>query len=306
MKLNLKHVMISFLFLLGLGKLYGQQLPQFSQYMYNTIVVNPAYAGTKETINIMALHRSQWVGVKGAPVTQFASIHAPISEKNLGGGISFVNDKLGYENSSHIYADLSYTIRTSYTTLLSFGIKAGTSHYNLDRELLSDPEILQDAFFNDELNNWNFNVGAGLFLDGESWYVGFAIPRLKNHDNNRNPFYSSLERVNYFVNGGYIHEVNPWLTLKPTFMVKMTNGAPISVDLTLNARLEDRFWLGATYRHNAALGAIGSFNITDELSVGYAYEYSTAALSNYSFGSHELLLTYNLKFRDNCRCSDLY
>lgn len=306
MRLNIKHIIISLLFLCGLGKSYGQQLPQFSQYMYNTIVVNPAYAGSKETINFMALHRSQWVGIKGAPVTQFASVHAPLTEKNLGGGISFVNDRLGYESSSYIYGDLSYTIRTSYSTLLSFGIKAGTSHYSLDDELLNDPEIIQDAFFNDKLSYWNFNVGAGIFLRGESWYFGFAVPRFKNHDNNRSPYYKSLERVNYFVNGGVVHKVSPWLTVKPTVMVKMTNGAPVSVDATINALFGEGLWLGVTYRHKDALGAIGSFNITDELSIGYAYEYSTTPLAGYSFGSHELLLTYNLKYRDNCRCPDLY
>ncbi len=306
MRFNPKHIIINSLFLLGLSTSYGQQLPQFSQYMYNTIIVNPAYAGSKETINIMALHRSQWIGVNGAPVTQFASIHAPISEKNIGGGLSFVNDKLGYENSSYIYGDLSYTIRTSYTTQLSFGLKVGASHYSLDDELLNDPEVIQDAFFNDKLNYWNFNVGAGVFLDGESWYLGIAVPRFKNHDNNRNSLYASLERVNYFINGGFIHKVSPWLTLKPTMMVKMTNGAPISVDATLNALLEDKLWLGLTYRHKDAIGAISSFKITDELSFGYAYEYSTTALSGYSFGSHEVLLTYNIKYRSNCRCPDLY
>ena len=162
------------LVLLCTGSSFAQQLPQFTQYMYNTISINPAYAGSRETLSLVGLHRSQWVGIDGGPTTQTFSIHAPMRNERVGLGLSFINDKLGYENFAYIYADFSYTIPVGVETKLAFGIKGGFTHYNLDQELLSDPSVVQDLYFNDVADRWSPNIGAGAFLHSCLLYTSDA------------------------------------------------------------------------------------------------------------------------------------
>ena len=176
---------IGILILLNCGISIAQQLPQFTQYMYNTISINPAYAGSRETLSIVGLHRSQWVGLEGGPSTQTISIHSPLSNDRVGVGVSFINDKLGYENFTYLYGDFSYTIPLGEKTKLAFGIKGGFTHYNLDQEVLNDPDVSSDPFFDDISNRWSPNVGLGTFLHTNRWYLGLSAPRILNNDYNK-------------------------------------------------------------------------------------------------------------------------
>lgn len=279
----------------------GQQLPQFTQYMYNTISINPAYAGSRETLSIVGLHRSQWVGIEGGPTTQTLSVHSPLRNEKVGLGVSFINDKLGYENFSYIYADFSYTINLGVETKLAFGIKGGFTHYYLDQELLNDPSVINDQYFNDVSNRWSPNIGIGLFLHTNKWYVGLSSPRMLNTDYNKggsgNIDYVSLERNSYYLTGGYVFELSKNTKLKPAFMIKATNGAPLSYDLTANFLFYEKFWLGAAYRFNetaGALGAIVDFQVSKQWRVGYAYEHPISDIRPYSDGTHEILLMFEV------------
>lgn len=279
----------------------GQQLPQFTQYMYNTISINPAYAGSRETLSIVGLHRSQWVGIEGGPTTQTLSVHSPLRNEKVGLGVSFINDKLGYENFSYIYADFSYTINLGVETKLAFGIKGGFTHYYLDQELLNDPSVINDQYFNDVSNRWSPNIGIGLFLHTNKWYVGLSSPRMLNTDYNKggsgNVDYVSLERNSYYLTGGYVFELSKNTKLKPAFMIKATNGAPLSYDLTANFLFYEKFWLGAAYRFNetaGALGAIVDFQVSKQWRVGYAYEHPISDIRPYSDGTHEILLMFEV------------
>ena len=161
----------------------AQQLPQFTQYMYNTISINPAYAGSRETLSIVGLHRSQWVGLEGAPTTQTLSVHTPLRNEKIGLGLSLINDELGYENFSYLYGDFSYAIQTSEEAKLAFGIKAGFTSYSLDPEYRSsqsnDPTI-----FGIE-DRWSPNVGAGVYWSTNKWYLGLSAPRILKTNQNR-------------------------------------------------------------------------------------------------------------------------
>lgn len=287
------------LVLLCTGSSFAQQLPQFTQYMYNTISINPAYAGSRETLSLVGLHRSQWVGIEGGPTTQTFSIHAPMRNERVGLGLSFINDQLGYENFAYIYADFSYTIPVGVETKLAFGIKGGFTHYNLDQELLSDPSVVQDLYFNDVADRWSPNIGAGVFLHSNRWYVGLSAPRILNTDWNQSVDgqveYVSFERVSYYLTGGYVFDLSETTKLKPAFMVKATNGAPLSYDLTANFLFNEKFWLGAAYRFNesaGAFGAIADFQVSKQLRLGYAYEHPISDIRPYSSGTHEVLLMY--------------
>lgn len=295
-----KYISIAILVLSGFTA-FAQQLPQFTQYMFNTISINPAYAGSRETLSVVGLHRSQWVGLEGGPETQTLSVHTPLRNEKMGVGISFINDKLGYENFSYLYADYSYTINTGKTTKLAFGMKAGVTHYTLDETLLNDPSVVDDPFFDDVSNRWSPNVGAGLFLHDARWYVGLSAPRILNIDYNKGHNgtidYVALERISYYFTGGYVFNLNETTKLKPSVLLKATNGAPLSFDVSANFLFNEKFWIGGAYRINeqaAAIGGIADFQISRQLRIGYAYEYPISDLSAYTSGTHEVLLMFEV------------
>ncbi|WP_055437756.1 PorP/SprF family type IX secretion system membrane protein [Lacinutrix algicola] len=283
---------------------FAQQLPQFSQYMFNTISVNPAYAGSRETISLVGLHRSQWVGLEGGPSTQTLSIHSPLKNEQLGLGLSVINDQLGYENFVFMYGDFSYTINTSETTKLAFGLKAGFTHYNLDTVgFLDQEQVYSDPFFSDISSSWNPNIGVGLFLHSNRWYVGLSAPRILNTDYNltgnqdAGPEYLALERIGYYLTGGYVFELNENLKLKPSTLLKVTNGAPVSFDINANLLFFEKFWLGGAYRYNqdtSTIGALADIQISQQLRIGYSYEYFLSDLRPYTSGTHEILLMFEV------------
>lgn len=286
---------------LGISASFGQQLPQFTQYMFNTISINPAYAGSRETFSAVGLHRSQWVGLEGGPETQTLSVHSPLRNEQVGIGLSFINDKLGYENFSYIYGDFSYTIRTGVNSELAFGIKGGFTHYSLDEELLNDPSVVNDPFFNDVSNRWSPNVGAGIYWHSQRWYLGLSAPRILNTDYNNGGSgtidYVALERVSYYFTGGYVFDLSETTKLKPSVLLKATNGAPLSLDISANFLFNETFWIGGGYRVNqsaAAIGGIADFQVSKQLRIGYAYEYPISDLRPYTSGTHEVLLMFEV------------
>jgi type IX secretion system PorP/SprF family membrane protein len=302
---------ISIIVLLIAGFEYSnaQQLPQFTQYMYNTIAINPAYAGSRDALSIVGLNRNQWAGFDGGPQTQTLSIHSPLRNEKIGLGLSLINDKAGYENFTYVYGDFSYTIQASETVDISFGLKAGMTYYKLAEELYNATEVNQDPYFNDKLNRWNPNLGAGILFHSEKWYLGLSTPKIINHDLNNETDFKALERVHYYAIGGYVFDVAESVKFKPSFMVKHTEGVPLSTDLTANFLFNERFWLGGSYRMNGkqeAIGALVDFQVTDQFRVGYTYEIPTGEIRPYTSGSHEILLMYEFKFMKNKQKSPRY
>lgn len=279
----------------------AQQLPQFTQYMYNTIAINPAYAGSRETLSMVALHRSQWLGLEGGPTTQTISVHSPLRNDRVGIGFSFINDELGYENFTYLYGDFSYTLPVGQKAKLAFGVKAGFTQYSLDQSILDDPTVFNDPFFDDISNRWSPDIGIGAFFHTNKWYLGLSAPRVLNTDYNNGKRgavdYIALERVSYYLTGGYVFDLSATTKFKPAILLKATNGAPLSFDITANFLFNDAFWLGASYRINesaAALGGIADFQVSKQVRIGYAYEYPISELRAYTSGTHEILLMYEL------------
>ena len=279
----------------------AQQLPQFTQYMYNTISINPAYAGSRETLSVIGLHRSQWLGLDGGPTTQTISVHSPLRNDRVGIGFSFINDELGYENFTYFYGDFSYTLPIGEKSKLAFGLKAGFTQYYIDEPLLNDPTVINDPFFDDVSNRWSPNLGIGAFLHSDRWYIGLSAPRVLNTDYNNGKKgavdYVALERVSYYFTGGYVFNLSETTKFKPALLLKATNGAPLSFDITGNFLFNETFWIGASYRINesaAALGGIADFQVSKQLRLGYAYEYPISEIRAYTSGTHEILLMYEL------------
>lgn len=287
---------------IGIESSNAQQLPQFTQYMYNTIAVNPAYTGSRQALSIVALNRNQWAGFDGGPQTQTLSIHSPLRNEKVGLGLSLINDKTGFENFTYVYADFSYTIDVDDETKLSFGLKAGMTYYKLAEELYNSAEAGQDPYFDERLNRWNSNFGAGILLHSDKWYLGLSVPKMINHDLNNKSEYAALETVHFYGIGGYVFDLSDNVKLKPSFLFKYTNGAPFSTDLSANFLFNEKFWLGGSYRLNGDqrdIGAIVDFQVTDQFRVGYTYEIPTGEIRPYTSGSHEILLMYEFRFMKN-------
>lgn len=290
----LKYSIIAFMLLSGMISV-AQQLPQFTQYMYNTIAINPAYAGSRETLSLVGLHRSQWVGLDGGPTTQTLSVHAPLRNEKVGLGVSFINDQLGYQNFQYLYADFSYTLNLGEKVKLAFGLKAGFTGYSLDNNF-QQAEAADPVIFGYE-DRWKANIGTGLYLHTNKWYVGLSAPRLLNTDYSGDEDFQSLERISYYFTGGYVFNLSEEVKFKPATLLKMTNGAPLSLDLTANFLFFDKLWLGPAYRIDERAGSFGGlvdFQVSKQFRVGYSYEHPTSDLRPYTSGTHEILLMFEL------------
>jgi len=273
---------------------FAQQDSQYTQYMYNTINVNPAYAGSRGVMSIFGLHRTQWVGIEGAPTTNAFSINTPINNSNLGIGLSFVNDKIGPTNDNTISADVSYTIRTSETLKLSFGVKASANVFNLDVNKLN-PADAGDPNLQNFNNEFSPNIGAGAYLHSDKFYLGLSVPNfLQDTKYNDNSVAVFKERMNFYAIGGYVFDISPSIKFKPAFLTKVVTGSPLQVDASANFLFFDKLMLGGAYRWDAAVSALAGFQISDGLFIGYSYDMETTKLRHYSSGSHEVFLRFEL------------
>ncbi|SEO01936.1 type IX secretion system membrane protein, PorP/SprF family [Flavobacterium sp. CF108] len=273
---------------------YAQQDSQYTQYMYNAINVNPAYAGSRGVLSIFGLYRTQWVGLDGAPETASFSANSPINNSNLGVGLSLVNDKIGPTNETTISADISYTLQTSPDFKLSFGIKGSANLFNLDISKLN-PETQGDPQFQDLDNKFSPNVGAGVYWHSDKAYIGLSVPNFietKKFDDNDYAIYKS--KINYYLMGGYVFDLDKlqYIKFKPATLIKLVEGAPLQVDVSANFMFFEKFVAGLSYRWSASVSGIVGFQITDGLYLGYGYDRETTKLNNYNSGSHEIYLRY--------------
>lgn len=277
---------------------YGQQDSQFTQYMYNTININPAYAGSRGAMSIFALHRTQWVGLDGAPTTNTASINTPINNSNLGLGVSFVNDKIGPTNENTISADLSYSIQTSANFKLSFGMKATANIFSLNVNKLN-PVDQGDPQFQNLKNVFTPNIGAGIYYHSDKAYLGLSIPNFiqtNRYDDNEVAIFK--EKINYYLIGGYIFDLSSDIKFKPAFLTKLVEGSPLQVDVSANFMFIEKVVVGVAYRWSAAMSAMVGFQVSNGLYIGYGYDLETTNLENYNSGSHEIFLRYEI-FKNN-------
>lgn len=272
---------------------YAQQDAQFTQYMYNTININPAYAGSRGALSMFALHRTQWVGLDGAPVTNTVSINTPLNASNLGLGVSLVNDKIGPTTENTISADLSYSIQTSETWKLSFGIKATANLFDLDASKLNPVDATDPSLQN--YSKFSPNIGAGAYWHSDKAYVGLSVPNfIQTNRYNDNEVAIFKERISYYLIAGYVFDFSNTVKFKPALLTKMIEGAPLQVDASANFMFYDKFMLGVSYRWSASVSAMAGFQVTDGLYIGYGYDKETTNLDNYNSGSHEIFLRYEL------------
>ncbi len=277
----------------------SQQDPQYTQYMYNMSVINPAYT-TNDTglINFGTLYRSQWNSVVGAPKTLTFFAHAALSEK-IETGISFISDDIGdgAAKENNIYADFAYSLKLNEKSDLSLGLKAGITNYATNFNGYRLPELQDDAAFNDNINSTFPNIGIGAFYHKDKFYSGISIPNLlhsKHIDNKDGISTIGSEEAHIFITAGYVYELNPSIKIKPSTLLKAVNNTPLSVDFSVNALFNDKLEAGLAYRLDDAVSAMFNIQILPGVRAGYAYDYTLSNLGEFSSGSHEIFILFNL------------
>nr|WP_204336015.1 type IX secretion system membrane protein PorP/SprF [Leptobacterium flavescens] len=301
------YIAIIFLLILTVQETKAQQDAQYTQYIYNTLSVNPAYAGSRGVLSFAGLYRSQWVGLDGAPETQTLNVHSPVGKGKVGLGLSIVNDQIGDGVNQETYFDVafSYTIQTSEAAKLSFGLKAGGQLLNIDFTRLNQftTELVAD---NNIDNKFSPNIGLGLYYHTDKFYLGLSAPNLLETDHfdesplqdatGRPVSYIARERINYYLIAGYVFNLNSSLKFKPAVLTKAVSGAPLQVDLSANFLFNDKFTFGAAYRWDAAFSGLFGFQISDSLLLGLAYDREITELGRTQFndGSFEVFLRFEL------------
>lgn len=286
--------------LIGLS-IHAQQDSQFTQYMYNTININPAYAGTRETFSLFALHRNQWVGLDGAPVTNAASFNTNVGDSRLGVGVTFINDAIGPTDENSISADVSYIIPLNGDYKLSFGIKGTANLYSLDiSKLVIDNQ--NDPEFQELKSKFSPNIGAGVYYYSDKFYTGLSVPNIaetKYYDDNSISI--NKRAVHYYFIAGYVFDLSQSIKFKPAVLSKITEGAPLQLDANANFMIHDKFVVGGSYRMGSAVSALVGFQFNQNWFLGYGYDLETTKLAKYNSGSHEIFLRY--EFFKNTRVS---
>lgn len=306
---NRKYRILTILVLLGCGCVFAQQDAQYTQYMYNTVSVNPGYAGSRGHFSIAALHRSQWVGLDGAPKTQTLNLHTPIGYNGLGFGVSIVNDQIGPTSETYLDLDFSYTVQTSQDARLSFGIK--TSAHLLDvryselNQDVSNPGGPDPTLQQNIDNRFSPNFGAGVYYHTERFYAGLSVPRfLETSHFESSSLSTAREQMNFYIITGYVFDLGPFWKFKPAILSKIVQGAPLQLDLSANFLYNDKFMLGAAYRLDAAISGMVGFQISPEFLIGLAYDREVTELGKAVFndGSFEVILRYDfIKVLDNLK-----
>jgi type IX secretion system PorP/SprF family membrane protein len=286
----------------------AQQDPHYTQYMYSMNVINPAYAGSKENISFELLYRKQWINIEGAPSTFTFSGSSPVG-KNLGLGVSMISDEIGPVKEQNFYTDLSYTLNLGGEHRLAFGLKTGATFQKigLNSDIAYTLPFPDDDAFKQDTNSIFFNVGAGVFYYTDKYYIAFSVPNMiKSTHLDYNGVKYGTEVQHYFLTGGYVFDINPNLKFKPFVMLKSAFNAPVSLDVSTNFLINEKFEIGATYRLDDNFGAMINFAISPSMRIGYAYDKVVSTLNVTTPSSHEIILLYDLKIAKKVSRSSRY
>lgn len=293
----MKKIKYSFLSILtGLAlNMNAQQETQNTFYMFNASLLNPAYAGSRDALSIVADGRMQWVNWKGAPKTNCFTLHTPLVIESVGLGLNVLNDQIGATTRNSIFADFSYRIRLNKNNdRLAFGLRAGVDLLNNNFSNLAvndntDPLVTQGNY-----NASLFNTGAGIYLYGQRYFFGVTAPKFIPNKTSNIANFSSQEALHLYVIGGYVFKLNSLWDLKPSASVRYTANAPLSIDANLSILFNKKIWFGVMYRAGSAAGANIMYNFTNYIRLGYAYDYSMTNMKKYNAGTHEVLLGIDL------------
>jgi type IX secretion system PorP/SprF family membrane protein len=287
---------------------HAQQDPHYTQYMYNMNVINPAYAGSKESLSFGLLYRKQWVEIEDAPTTATFFVHSPVG-KNVGLGLSVISDKIGPVEENNIYGDFSYTLNLGGEHRLALGLKAGLTLHKIDFNTIYPtlPDVGDGVFAGANPSSSTFNLGTGIFYYTNRYYLALSVPNmLKSKYLDYNGAEYGSEVSHYFLTGGYVFDLSPSVKFKPFAMVKSAFNAPVSLDVSANFLFNEKFEIGGTYRLEDSFGAMVNYAISPSVRIGYAYDHIISDLKAVTPASHEVILLFDLNFSKKVSQSPRY
>jgi type IX secretion system PorP/SprF family membrane protein len=302
---------VNYLFLvLALAGLNGfaQQDPIYSQYMFNPFAINPAYAGTRNSMSGVILHRSQWVGIDGAPTTQTATLHAPVNKHKIAWGVNFAHDRIGPTSSTQAGLTGAYHLKFKESKL-SFGLRAGIINSKLDRSSLNFKEDNDVYDVGGVVSALVPTVDFGIYYYKTKFFAGLSLTHLVNANFAYEGFPAETNmylRTHAMLNAGYVFEISPKFVFKPSILIKQVEGVRPNVDLNLSALFYKRFWLGLSFRNKSSVNFLLDVNVTDYLRVGYAYDLLTNPLGQYSKGTHEVFVGFDFDLKKSQTISPRY
>lgn len=274
----------------------AQQDPMYTQYMENLHIINPAYAGSKDLLSLMVVARNQWVSLPGTPDTRTFAAHSPMNDTHMGLGVSLLSDHIGPVTQTGLYFDYSYRLYFSNQRTLALGIKGGVNFYDANISNLSRNDPNDPVFAYDINRKFLPNVGVGAFYYTNHYYFGLSIPKLIDNTINKNGNsvqYVSREKMHLFFMAGYVYDVNRIVKFKPAILTKYIMNAPFSIDLSGTFLFYERLWLGAMYRLGDSFGGLFQLQVTNQIKIGYSYDYPINQLGAYNNGTHEIMISYD-------------
>jgi len=301
--ITMKRIVLIAIVMLGAYSLSAQQDAMYTHYMFNTLAVNPGYAGSRDALTVTGLHRSQWVSFPGAPTTQTLTMHTPLFSDKLGVGLSIINDAIGPTNVTSGYLDISYRLPVSDKGTLAFGLKGGINALQADISDLSRPDDGVDDELDANIKSQiQPNLGAGVYYHTDNWYMGLSAPGFLTNDftgDDGNGVTTYTQARHYFLIAGTAFALSDKIDLKPTGFLKVTDGAPIEGDVTATLLFNQKVWAGLMFRSGDAAGLLLGAQLTEQLGIGYSYDFSfTNTTGKYNGGSHEVMLRYDFFFNE--------
>jgi type IX secretion system PorP/SprF family membrane protein len=301
----MKKSLVIFLSILITYSIYAQQDEQSSMYMFNPLQFNPAYAGSRGALNATLIHRSQWVGLSGAPITQFLSLHTPFARNSMGAGLHISNDSKGASSRTSAFGDLSFSIPfgPKRKHRINFGLSGGLDFMNLSfKQLIGD----EADPFKVNYSQMNFNAGAGVYYYSKNMYVGLSTPRMLTTEWKLQTT-ASLVKRHIFLAAGWVKPINSVTDFKLSTLVKFVQNSPITFDVNANLFFYKSFWIGGMYRFNESAGGNIAYQFKEKWMFGYSYDFVYNGLRNTGLGgTHEIMLTYDMNGRRTVYASPRY
>jgi len=279
---------------------HAQQQATFSQYMFNGLAINPAYAGSHEALSATALVRYQNLGLPGAPNTQSFSAHSPLLNQKIALGLLVIHDQIGIIDQTGIFGSYAYRINFSENKrkpkVLSLGLQTGVSIYDAKYSELTIHNQNDPAFTNDIVQT-KINFGFGVYYYTDVMYAGLSIPHLSGNVFDRGTNLETITQTNPIIlNGGYVFTISRFLKVMPNFLIKFLDTAPVEIDLNANLSFDDVLWVGVSYKATNAVNLLTQIQLTNQIRIGYAYSITTGGVGQVDSGSHEFMINYRFKY----------
>lgn len=285
----MKHYILSIILGCVLSESFAQQDPLYSQYINNPLVLNPAYAGSTNNLNLSASYRNQWGGYEGSPKTINANGHLSLSNNKMGLGLLAVSDQIGSMNRTEVMAIYSYHVRLTSDKVLSFGLQGGVSNFQIDNSKVN-PYDAGDPLFQGTMNETKPTVGFGMILRNDKFFFGASVPRMLKSDVSILGEKAALYTQHFYAMGSYIFFLSERLRLKPAALLKVVRGAPASVDLNASLIIHENYQVGVLTRDFNTHGVFFQALFKDKVRLGYVFEIPTASSVGTKFLTHEITL----------------